>query len=562
MPTNYSTNVGRYLSEGGSDRNFLLTNQMMTGGPPPTLFRGVVIDVIADPALLTQDEIESIGNLVDNGEFVPIMTPNTCIVKIISGNQADANWNTIVFPFWSSHIMTPIAPGEQVYIIYEDFAGSNQKVGFWMTRVHGYNTFEDVNYTHFDRRFDLTTNPLNYSTSGSANRPTDVVPERFPNGTNTINGATLPYGNDPSQNPYDIIFNTAQATQYITPEPVPRWKKRPQELILQGANNSLIMLGEDRNGPVSGAIQENPVDITVENKAARQAGAIDIVVGRGRYFQPVGEDPKGGDTVSNPAGANSTAPLVNSNIREYLETDKNPYRSTRENIANPLEGDPDPIYDAARIYVVQQSRVDENYRLVPDVDNGLEYPVGALANEQPAGTGVLGRSYVVSKADNIRLIARREPVSAEAGEENIAGTILIVREGVKNSYTPTDGVEQESDPDGSLAYIYFNQEGKIQIDANRIYLGQATGEAQPYIRYAAYKYTIEKLQKEIHAVREYADLIRSTIAEGITGATDSLGVPIAKLTSLRLELGVKGREKPEDAQLDIAKAQSKKVFGE
>jgi hypothetical protein len=79
---------------------------------------------------------------------------------------------------------------------------------------------------------------------------------------------------------YDYIFKNALASRYITPEPVPRWLKRPLEFVLQGSNNSLIVLGEDRNGSIGGALLEPPIDIPKQDGNPRFAGAVDIVVGR------------------------------------------------------------------------------------------------------------------------------------------------------------------------------------------------------------------------------------------------------------------------------------------
>ena len=525
---NYSTNFGKSLTEGPIDTTRVTYRGLVSTGPGPQLFRAVVIDVITDPETLTEADIQRLALTVDNPDLLTLMTANTIIAKVISSRQSESSWTSVFFPFWSSHIMTPVAPGEQVYIIYEDIIAGKQ-LGFWMTRVHGYNTIEDVNYTHLDRRFDPTINRLNYTTGEVRDRPSDTVSEAFQNGGNTTATATLPYGSDLTINPYDVIFDQASATKYITPEPVPRWKKRPQELILQGANNSLIMLGEDRNGSVAGALLTNPIDIvSASNKSPRQAGAIDIVVGRGRYFLGVGENPRGGDTTTNPAGTNSTAPLINNNSRDYLETDKNPYRTSRESIANPFEGDPSPIYDAARIYVVQQSRVDENYLLVPSV-SGLDYPEGAIPNEQPPENGTIGRSYVVAKADHLRFIARREP-QLDTSSENIAGTILIVREGAKNSNsTSADPNTAPTAPDGNLAYIYLNKEGKLQIEANEIYLGRATDKEQPYVRYSVYKATIEELQGEINSLRDHIGNLEQTLETAFQAA---VAVPYSNVASL------------------------------
>lgn len=520
-----SSNMGRILTEGPIDVHRINYKEMLRAGAPPTLFRGVVIDVVTDPDLLTDEQIRNLANSVSNPELLPLMTPNTILAKVISSNQADSTQTAIVFPFWSSHIMTPIAPGEQIYIIYEDIAGTGMQIGFWLTRVHGYRTLEDVNYTHLDRRFDPTINRLNYSTTDEADRPTESSPEIFQNGGDTASSVTLPLGPDGTINPYDDIFSGAAATRYITPEPVPRWKKRPQEFVLQGANNTLIMLGEDRNAGIDGAIINPPTDISTSNGAPKQAGAIDIVVGRGRYFPVKSEDPRAASD-TNPPGELSTAPLIVDNTRGFLETDKNPFRTSRENIANPLEGNPDPIYDAARIYVVQQSRVDENYKLVPAT--GLDYPTGAIPNEQPPENGAIGRSYVVAKADHLRLIARREPQLGD--DENIAGTILLVREGNKNENDiSADPDTAPSAPDGNLAYIYFNKEGKLQIEANEIYLGRGTDKEQPYVRYSVYKKTIETLQDEINSLRDHIGNLEQTLETAFQAA---VAVPYSNIASL------------------------------
>lgn len=535
-----NTNLTRALT-GGTGLGSEIFTSALTTGQTPTLHRAVVLDVITDPNSLTEAYKENLASIVNNPDIVDILSPNCVIALLLTsgGGQGPEN-TTLLFPIFPSHVMFPIAPGEQVYVFYEDIITTGIKRGYWLSRVHGYNTFEDVNYTHLDRQFDPTTNPANYSTSELDDRPTNSSPELFQNGGNSVDTRTLPVTSK-GENPYDYIFNNAMASLYITPEPVPRWKKRPQELVLQGANNSLIVLGEDRNGPVNGAITETPKDITNVGGEPRYAGSIDMVVGRGRYVSANGVDPRE-ERDDNPPGANSTAPLIIDNSRGYLETNKNPFRIRKENIANPNEGNPDPVYDAARIYVVQQSLVDENYKLVPDVDGGLEYPEECLANEQPEANGVLGRSYVVSKADNIRIIARREPNIGDT--ENIAGTILLVREGNMNENQVTSddisvsegainapNTTAPSAPDGDLAYILFSKEGKMQIEANEIYLGRANGKGEPFVRYSAYKATIEALQSEIEALRTHINNLEINIGIAFNAA---VAIPYSNIASLQL----------------------------
>ena len=497
----------------------------------PLLQRAVVVDIIVDPARLTDEYKQALIDTVNNPDLIELMTVNTIIAKLVSnGNGNTASTNTILFPFYSSHMMMPIAPGEHVYVIYEDPIGNGISVGYWLTRVPTYGTVEDPNYTHNDRRFDPANNLISYSTREQAERDTATGPEDFPNGGNTIDSLTLPpLENDATENPYNLLFNQAPSTVFITPEPVPRWKKRPQELILQGANNSLIMLGEDRNGSIDGAIQTNPIDITKTGGAARQAGAIDLVAGRGRYLLAAGRNPKGGEPAENPPGSRSTAPLVIDNTRGFLETDKNPFRNGRENLANPDEGNPDPIFDAARVYIVQQSKVDENYRLVNTNGEGIIYPPECLPNLQPAPVNEKhGRSYVVNKADHIRIIARREPVEEE--QARINGSVLIIREGKQNTNSiSSDPNTSPTTPDGSLAYILLNQEGKMQLEANEIYLGRATTLEQPYIRYTVYKATVEELQNQINSLRDHIGQLEETLEQAFQKA---VAVPYSNIPSL------------------------------
>ena len=522
------TNIARSLM-GASGINAALTAQTLTSGQTPTLQRAVVVDVITDLSLITEEYKEALTATINNAELLDVMSVNCIIARLVSSNDGNgSNSNTILFPFYSSHFMLPVMPGEQVYVIYEDMQGSGTKVGYWMSRVSGYGTYEDPNYTHHDRRFDPTINEGTYTTREITNRNAGNGPETFQNGGNSIDTATLPVNErNMAENPYDAIFNEARATAFVTPEPVPRWKKRPQELVLQGANNALIMLGEDRNGPIDGAINDNPVDIIKLGGAPRQAAAIDIVVGRGRYLPETGADPKA-PAVSNPSGASSNAPLIIDNIRGYKETDKNPFRNSRESIANTNEGNPNPIFDAARVYVVQQSRVDENYGLVFNGTRGISYPPECLANEQPVENGTLGRSYVVNKADHIRMIARREPQTAAS--ENIPGTVLIIREGKLNSNSISANPDTlPTVPDGNLAYIYLNKEGKLQVEANEIYLGRAGDLSQPYVRYSVYKQTIETLQDQINSLRDHIKTLEETLENAFQTA---IAVPYSNIPSL------------------------------
>lgn len=508
-------------------------------GSGPTLQKAVVVDVIVDPNLLTDERMQSLRDSVNNPRFVDVMPVNSIIARMVSDSQGRlARTNTILFPFFSSHFMLPVQPGEIVSVVYDDYLGSGNAIGYWLTRTSAERTIEDANYTHLDRRFDPTMNPVNYSTTERRDRTTEQPLPSFPNGGNTSQTFTLSVTSS-SDEPYERIVTSATAflnggqglvdfesdgeTPLVTPEPVPRWRKRPQELVLQGANNTLICLGEDRKGSPLGALLEETPD------AKGQAGTIDIVVGRGR-FPPsdatATRDEQLGDTNTAP-----TAPIIIENSRGYLETDKAPYRRIAGESRlkdNPIEGDPDFELDAARLYISMQTNADVNFGLT-EIEYTEDTTPVVQPNEDDAGT--INKSYIVGKADHIRLIARSD-LSADSSR-GIDGTIAIIREG------------NSEDEEDSLGLIYIDKTG-IQIDAARINLGRGLAElaaadgdptpgGEPYIRWSKFRDTVKRLQEEMDAIRthleEQIDLVaqelQNTRATMATTFLTSICVPFS-----------------------------------
>jgi len=523
-----------------------------------------------DTSLLSEEYLDDLANLVNNPELIDIMPVGSIIGRIVS-NQGGVGPSThaVFFPMFSSHFMLPVQPGEQVFVIYEDYSGTGAKVGYWLTRIHSEQTVEDANFTHYDRRFDPTSNPAHYTTKQVSDRNTSPPAVGFQNGGNTADTFTLQPSGTIDTNPYQVIADTSVSARYITPEPVPRWKKRPQEFVLQGSNNAIIVLGEDRNGPISGSIQDTPVDIQRSSPTApRQAAAVQIIAGRGRYFPEPGNNPREGSQSTNPPQDKSTSPLVTTNTRNFRETDKNPFRSSREGQANPREGDPDHRHDAAKVYVVQQSRADENFRLVlANGNEGQEYPDQALPNVQPEENGVFGRSYVVSKADHIRVVARRDT------DSNIDGTILIVREGVRDTAqrggTPSTAAtaSDAETSNGTLAYLYIDKDADMQLEAHRIILGRGEDEKEPYIRFTYYKAQIEELKTQIKALADEVKRIADSHHLAFTSAT---AIPYSPITQLVVTAQT---ERPQVAaniqaikqKVDTVRpddAKSKKIFGQ
>jgi hypothetical protein len=451
-----------------------LNKKVQTKGTAPIVHKAIVIDVILDPFNLTPEQIKAIKGVTQKNShstsLAEMMPVNTVIGKIVSNNGGnDAQPHMIIMPWFSSHILMPVKPGEIVNVIYDDFEGTGAQMPFWVSRRHSPGSVEDVNYTHHDRIYDATHNPENYGLVEREKTSNNNSVPGFPNGGGTPRSQTIE--SDDIQDSYEKIINESSAYPLHTPEPVPRFKKKPGDLTLQGSNNTLINLGEDRNGTIDD-----------EDNIRKFAGTIDIVAGRGRII-PTSAD-------ENPEG---TAPRVVENSRGDLETDKAPFqRGFDTNKNNPNEGDPDFINDAARLYVTMQTEADRKFALIL---NNTQLP------DLESIDGTINRSHVVGKADHIRFIARNSE------DPNIKGTVLLIREG---------------QPNQDLGYFYINEEGHIFIEAEKIYKGEASGETEPSILFTNYEQTILALQKQI-------DTLTEKVETAFRDALGNLGSPIPSM---------------------------------
>lgn len=459
-------------------------------GQTPGVHKALVLDVILDPFNLSAEQKKSISDFTQKNKeltgFAEMMPANTIIGRIVSnegGSQPSAN--IIILPWHSSHLMLPVKPGEVVNVVYDDLQNTGASMPFWQTRRHSPGTIEDVNYTHHDRIYDATHNPENFELADRAKTLVNQDGPGFPNGGGTPRSRSIDHDDaDPTTDPYEQIKTQSTAYPLHVPEPVPRFKKKPGDLVLQGSNNTSVCLGEDRNGSIS-----DPKN----NK--KFSGAIDMVAGRGRIM-PIAD-------LQTPIG---TAPRVVTNSRGELETDKAPHRKgfgTRKD--NPNEGNPDFATDAARVLVSMQTKADEEFGLVlnkagVDAATSLNLPV-------LTGEGTMNRAHVVAKSDHARIIARNDPTNG------IKGTVLIVREGL---------------PNVDLGYLYINEAGEMQLEGEKLYFGEATGEAEPNLLFTNYKDTILALQNQIDTLTKLVE----TAMAGAAIPTPPAPGPIVSLSSV------------------------------
>ena len=358
------------------------------------------------------------------------------------------------------------------------------------------------------------------------------------------------------QTAYDHWFAIDDWHNKIIFDPVPRLSKRPGDLVLQGSNNTAIILGTDRGWTYQDRDALSSRSVAAEGEFNRQSseylgdlmpaegagltnfnGTIDIVVGRGRFMpeKTTTESSKGDD-------AELTSVRTIENIRGNTEADKNPQINDLTQLPH-TEGDPDFATDSARLYVSMKTSADINFGIDTQNEN-MATPFGAEIED------IVEEPFVVAMSDNVRIIARKDE------EKEINGTIRIVKQG---------------SVDDDLACIVLQPDGSIQISGSKIYLGRVSGDfpnetigfpatdggrgegpdgsgdieatdkmAQPFIRYQQLEDLINKLCDEIvsfcntvntHTTPGYghpseqinaaADALRSG-AEGVRGMIPNL----------------------------------------
>lgn len=525
-----------------------------------TFLRVIVHEVLGDLSRRTQEEIETLGEEVPGGPLSILKAPRNSILAIpVTGPGTEANTQKLLcYPFFPPHLSMPVKPGEQVWAIQE--VQSPDQVGFWMCRVSESNFLDDINFTHADRKFSVYVDKVTTDSSSNAagdgsgeeSRPFDGLkdpdktpgPPDFSFGPTADTDAITPSITDPlrenpeqTSNPYDVIYTGSFSLQSFVFEPVPRFTKRPGDLVFQGSNNTLICLGQDRGWTASErpdtATHSNAfVDVGTGGSATEPlpdfCGTIDIVSGRGRFFTQTPPNP---DT----AQIKDTQPRVIQNTRSKLETDKNPasyindpHRSSIESnrLDRPQEGDPDFLTDASRIYVSMRTNGDANFNVTSDI----VYPAfeGDITN-------VENSPFVIVKSDEVRIIARKE-----TERDTINGGIRLIKEGALND---------------DLAVIYMMPSGIIQISGNKIYMGQpdqgnGPGEkkSEPYVKYSELEALLTK----------WFDNINDFCQKVLTHTTPGYGAPSIQLnqavTTLQTEASTRKSE--------IEKLKSTRIFGE
>ena len=520
------------------------------------IYKAVVVEFLNDPSFYTQEKLQEFfgqnveneendpysNQRVSNAQFLNSAPRNSCVVQIVTQGMGKTKKPILAFPFFPPHLCFPAKTGEQVWVISE--STSVGELVYWMCRVPEALSIDDANYTHGDRKL-VTASSLSTSERLESNdeENENKLPS-FPNGGESASSSTLkpiigtnektPF--EDQENSYDVLVSESESYLNFVPEIVPRLTKRPGDMVLQGSNNTAIILGEDRGWDYESdpASSENSNAIDGYENTSGFKGTIDIVAGRGRFFnnELIAETTKSakGDDPEN------TQPRIIANERKdetsYIETDKN--TSVNDLTPHPPEGDPDLVRDCSRIYVSMKTNGDKafgvsNTTLANSMNSGIDSPIEDI-DESP---------FVVMKSDEVRIIATKNE------DENVNGTIRIIKQGTK---------------DDDLATICLLSDGTVQISGSKIYLGRSTsdggagggpgaGESQPYVKYQDLENLWNSFMDEMSA---FCDTV-------LTHTTPGYGAPSPQLNQAvtKLKTNIASKHKP-----DIVNVKSERIFGE
>ena len=350
-------------------------------GNVPMFLRFVVLEVISDPAAIDETKLSfwehelRVGNI----KYAAVAPRNAIIAKRVLGSDSSASEKTMVlYPFFPPHISFPAKPGEHVWAIFEQPDAKVNEIGYWMCRIVDPNFVEDVNYTHSNRQFDKSFRPSIKDMFEGTDRPK----YEFQNGAidakdgerYTVAGTASIDGDEKS---YETLLKETDASKIIQYEAVPRYRKRPGDVSFEGTNNTLIVLGTDRTGPVSDYdIDQSRGKIPKPTNAdisTGGAGSIDVVVGRGQTDETLGKE------------------VENSLGRKELGKSK-------KELAD-KEGDVDFKTDSSRILVTMKTKTDKNMNL-----EGFNKSIKG----ETVKDGSSGDAAIVAKSDKVRIIGRSD----------------------------------------------------------------------------------------------------------------------------------------------------------
>jgi hypothetical protein len=440
--------MSSYIQDLSSDKN-------ATQGFFAQLTKFLVLDVIYDPTLLTRDvgntgikeEIEASKARVDfwkkkygldipqkfyvSENVIAEIPRNTVIARplnspLISGIKSKSS--ELLLPFFPSHFAMPCKPGEVVWALRESSKPEHSQA-WWVCKVVEFGTSDDVNFSYFSRNSDQNLDQKNGEKKYLSN-----AGKLLPDGRTNLEMSSFFVENEKW---FEDVITKSESSKITVKEKVPRFKKRPGDLVLEGSNNTLIVLGTDRGSgaadikkstDLSLKLAKGENEATVDSKIfsdediAEGAGSIDLVVGRGQTPETGGEEIETKSPVSKINGV----PLT---IGKEIKKDRKSSKST--------EGNPDLISDKSRVLISQKTKIDTKLKIKKNKE------LFQISDDEN------GDASILAKSDKVRVVARKDSqiiVGNESGDEIV--TICGKDDG--NLFLHSKNTSIKIDPDGNI----------------------------------------------------------------------------------------------------------------
>lgn len=203
----------------------------MFGSKSREIMTCIVIDVISDKSLKNMEDIlKSFNLLTDESTIINREYLEKCPRNSIIGKVPNSSEYIILYPFFSSHFSLPVKPGEHVWCFFPGGFG-RADIGYWMSRKATDEFIEDTNYT-----YGIRSSHKHYFEK-IINKKKEKTKEKY----YSVNGRDF--------GKYEEILDSAVGSKDHVFENIARFKKKPGDLLVQGSNNSQMLLtnGKEEN---------------------------------------------------------------------------------------------------------------------------------------------------------------------------------------------------------------------------------------------------------------------------------------------------------------------------
>lgn len=207
---------------------------------------GVVIDVISNPKIYFSNinrrkSVEAtLSNDDQNLNIIDKTPKNSIICQIIDLGQNEYNNNQVIcFPFFPPHLSLPIKPSEHVWIVKETTGDISRY--YWMCRKHSAYHVDNLNLNTHEREVGIYDSIEEYK-----NTKTKIKHEISRINNFDFPGLLRSSSGLPSLHPESILEKSYAFKTGMTTEPVPELTKDCGDLILQGSNNAIIHLTQEK----------------------------------------------------------------------------------------------------------------------------------------------------------------------------------------------------------------------------------------------------------------------------------------------------------------------------